>query len=254
MLQHPLFCCNTSLRLPHKRLDNLYTERYHQTQLYNKTKINAKITMLNIIKNSFITFYKYLPVLILLGGINQIFLHYNITKETHPLIYYAAYFSKISILIIIFSNIKKISVFKTWKFWTVYTVAFVTIKIISKIANAFFMEIFMFKIIYHIDILFNIPTFVILQTLCLSYLDFCLTIPLCMIINQDKLTIKNIKNILSYPYWKIITFLICIDVLKAVVLMNNSTIPMLSPFIWFLNYIFLSFVVNFYKSRKQGTN
>lgn len=254
MLQHPLFCCNTSRRLPHKRLDNLYTKRYHQIQLYNKTKINAEITMINIIKNSFITFYKYLPVLILLGGFDLLFSHYNITEETHPLIYYITNFCVISILIIIFSNIKKISVFKTWKFWTVYTVAFVTIKIISKIANIFFMEIFMFKIIYHIDILFNIPTFVILQTLCLSYLDFCLTIPLCMIINQDKLTIKNIKNILSYPYWKIITFLICIDVLKAVVLMNTTVSPMQAPIIWSLNCVFLSFVVNFYKSRKQGTN
>ena len=251
MLQHPLFCCNTSRRLPHKRLDNLYTRRYHQTQLYNKTKINAKITMLNIIKNSFITFYKYLPILIPVGLVSPTY-NYFFPTETYPVSNTIISYFCTLIIITALSNIRSFSHFKSWKLWTSYTITFFLLKgILQPKIQDFVFEIIIKKILFSIDYLCNTFSFYSIILLTISYCSFCFAMIYFVTINNKQISTKEIIKISFSPYWKIIILIGIIDV-PTYFFSTNIQKPLFIIILnWYLLCMLYCFVANFYKTKEK---
>ena len=160
--------------------------------------------MTNIIKNSFIIFYKYLPILIPLSLILPAYDYYFPNKIYAPLSYFI-----ILIAFITLSDIKNFSYFKTWKFWLIYTAFFLINKTLYNITEMFIFEILAKKIL--IEIVYIEINFVIFVALTLGYVNFRLLILDCAIINNEKITLKNLYNITNAPYWNIITHVFKID-------------------------------------------
>ncbi len=205
--------------------------------------------MLNIIKNSFIMFYKYLPVLIPLGLINPIYNYYFPNTPYVP-IHYPIEF----ITLLILSNIKDLSRFKSWKFWLVYTIAFLIYKYLYLFANTFFTKIIAPEIFLYTE--FSKLKLVILVTGTLYYLDFRLTTMLCAVVNGEKFSLKNIYNITNAPYWKIIIFVMIttITVSSYMLIPDNLTLFTLPDIAsqWYVGCMANCFAVCFYKAKKEG--
>ncbi len=205
--------------------------------------------MLNIIKNSFIMFYKYLPILIPLGLIGPVYIHYFPLHPHIPL----SLFVLLAIFIIL-SNIKDLSRFKSWKFWLVYTIAFLIYKYLYLFANTFFTKIIAPEIFLYTE--FSKLKLVILVTGTLYYLDFRLTTMLCAVVNGEKFSLKNIYNITNAPYWKIIIFVMIttITVSSYMLIPDNLTLFTLPDIAsqWYVGCMANCFAVCFYKAKKEG--
>lgn len=207
--------------------------------------------MLNIIKNSFITFYKYLPILIIIG------LTYPLTtdllKQNYPITTHIIAFLRVLIILTIFSGIKQLNYFKSWKFWISYTSVYIAIKIINYSTSEFFLNIIMNKIISHFDFLYNIPCSLILYTITISCLDFYTTVPLCSALHKEKLNIKKIFDTIKYPYWKILVFTTIIEMIKFITFLSTKKLDFDFIIHWYTSTIFLSFIITFYQTKKADT-
>ena len=207
--------------------------------------------MLNIIKNAFIMFYKYLPILIIIG------LTYPLTtdllKQNYPITTHIIAFLRVLIILTIFSGIKQLNYFKSWKFWISYTSIYIVIKIINYSASEFFLNIIMNKIISHFDTLYTMPCFLILHMATISCLGFYITIPLCAVLHKETLNIKKIFDTIKYPYWKILVFTIIIEIVKFIVFLSTNKQSFDFIIHWYTSAIFLSFIINFYQAKKADT-
>ena len=194
-------------------------------------------------------FYKYLPVLIPLGLIGPVYIHYFPHHPHNPL----SLFVLLAIFIIL-SNIKDLSRFKSWKFWLVYTIAFLIYKYLYLFANTFFTKIIAPEIFLYTE--FSKLKLVILVTGTLYYLDFRLTTMLCAVVNGEKFSLKNIYNITNAPYWKIIIFVMIttITVSSHMLIPDNLTLFTLPDIAsqWYVGCIANCFAVCFYKAKKEG--
>ena len=207
--------------------------------------------MLNIIKNSFIMFYKYLPILIPLGLILPICLHLY-PADKHPYsAFITAFFSSIAIFLCL-SSPKKISYYKTLHFWLTYLISFSIIKLINDIAGTIFFEIGVEKLLFYSNILYNKTGYIILEILTVSYIAFRLRIILYMIVKQEKITISNIKKITYAPYWKIILLTAPFEIISFyfMTIIEEASYNIILK--WGTDCIFYCLIVCFYKAKKEG--
>ncbi len=207
--------------------------------------------MLNIIKNSFISFYKNLPILIPVGLTVQIFSFY-FPIETYPISTIIVFGLYTLVIMILLSERKDITQYKHWKFWCYYISCYIIIKLINIGTMKLFSNILIQKIISPISFLYTPITYIILELTTISYINFLLGIILCSIVNGDRPNIKNIIKIISFPYWKIILLSAIIDIPVTLTLLATEGNKILILLTWYSSCIFLSFIANFYKAQKAG--
>ena len=207
--------------------------------------------MLNIIKNSFISFYKNLPILIPIGLISPIYDYFFPTKAypiTNTII---SYFCTL-IIITILSNIRSFSHFKSWRLWTSYTITFFFLKgILQPKLQNFIFEIFIKKILFSFDYLCNTFCFYAIILLTISYCSFCFATIYFIIINNKQISTKEIiKNSFS-PYWKIIILIGIIDIPTYFFAVNIQKPLFIIILNWYLLCMLYCFVANFYKTKEK---
>lgn len=207
--------------------------------------------MLNIIKNSFIMFYKYLPILLLLGLIGPVY-SYLYPISNHPIS--TTLISGICSFIIfaILSNIKNLHYFKSWKLLVYYTIAYITIKAINYGTEQILFEYSFPKIARYINFLYTPVSYAILSIATTSYISFRLGIILCMIVNKESPTLKNIATITYAPYWKIFVFMTIIDLPNILIISQTHNPFIILGITWYGSCLSSSFIVNFYKNKKKG--
>ena len=207
--------------------------------------------MLNIIKNSFIMFYKYLPVLIPLGLISPVY-NYYFPVETHQILSEIISYICTAIILTSLSSIKTLSQLKSYKLWIIYTITFICSKYIYLTANKIILTYILPEILTYTS--YNNIIYFITVTATLGFLRFIIILSLYCAIIHKEITI-NILHKISSPYWKILIFMIIID-LPSFITITNSENPILFLILrWYTGCILTCFAITFYKDkRKPGIN
>ena len=207
--------------------------------------------MLNIIKNSFIMFYKYLPILIPLGLISPVYSYF------YPISNHSISTTLISgfccFLILLFLTNSKPYLNTFLKKLSIFIIAYFAFSAFYKIANNIFYEYGIEKFLHSIKFFYNFTGYFILETMTQSYIRFCYAVFLVTIITQEKLITKNIFSIINKSYWKILLLITIIELptFYPIYILNGSLSAIILQ--WYTNSIFYCIIINFYKAKKEGT-